>query len=87
MGILVAPAQVGKDQEATLVCIVVTVEVQGAFTQGHIPLMDRMDPAGEGKMLAGILNKTVKTRMPRLKNPGSLARSRGEGNKLKRVLV
>lgn len=76
MGILVDLAPVGKDLGVTLVRI--TTEVQGAFTQGHIPWMD---PAGEEK------NKPMKTRMPRLKNPESLTRSRGEDHKLKRVLA
>lgn len=85
MRILEAPAPGGKGPEGTLVRTVVTTEVWGAVTQGHIPWMDPMDPAGEEKMQAGIWNKPMKTRMPGLKNPGSLARSKGEDNKMKRV--
>lgn len=87
MRILVAPAPGGKSLEVTLVRTVATTEVRGAFTQGHIPWMDPMDPAGEEKMQAGIWNKPMKTRMPGLKNPGSLARSKGEDTTMKRALA
>lgn len=87
MGTLVAPAPGGKDLEVILARTVVTTEVWGAVTQGHIPWMDLMHSAGEEKMWAGIWSKPMKTRMPGLKNPGSLARSRGEDNRMKRVLT
>lgn len=86
MAILGAP--VGKDLEVTLACIVVTTGVSGGFTLGHIPcMMDLIDPAGEEKMQVGILSNPMKTRMPGLKNPGSLARSKGEDNEMKGVLA
>lgn len=84
MGILVAPAPAGKDLEVTLASTVVTTEVPVIL--GHIPWMDLMDPTGE-EMQTGILSKPTKNRMPKPKNPGSLARSRGEDNKMKRVLA
>lgn len=85
--ILVAPAPGGKDLEVTLAHTMVITEVRGAFTQGRIPWRDLMDPTGEETIGAGILNKPLKTRTPGLKNPGSLARSRGEDNKMERVLT
>ncbi len=48
--ISMAPAPGGKDLEVTLARTVVTTEVGGAFTQGHVPWTDLMDPAGEEKM-------------------------------------
>lgn len=77
----------GKDLEVILGHIMVTTEVQAPFTQGLIPWMDLMDPAGEEKMWAGISNKPMKTRIPELKTPGSLAKSREEDNKVKRVTI
>lgn len=53
-GILVAPAPGDKDLEVTLAHTVLTTEVQGPVTQGHLPWMDLMDPTGEEKMWAGI---------------------------------
>lgn len=87
MGILVAPAPVGKDLEVTLARIVVTTGVRRGFPLGHIPWMDLMGPAGEEKMRAGILTKPMKIQMHGLKKTGSIARSRGEGNKMKRALA
>lgn len=81
---LVALAHGGKDPEVILGHIIVTTEVQAPFTQGLIPWMDLMDPAGEEKMWAGISNKPMKTRIPELKTPGSLVKSREEDNKVKR---
>lgn len=85
MGILVALAQAGKDQEVTLGSTVVTTEAHGPLTQEHIPWMDLMDPTGE-EGWTGLWNKPTKTRMPKRKNPGSLVRSRGE-DIVKRVLA
>lgn len=83
MGISVAPVPVGKDLGVTLARTVVTTKV---LVQGHIPWLDLMDRTGE-EMLRGIWIKPVKARMPKLKNLGSLARSREENNKMKRVLA
>lgn len=78
-------ATVAKDLEGTLAHIVLTTGVLEFLILGHIPWM--MYPAGEEKMQAGILNKPMTTRTAGLRNPGSLARSRGEDNKLKRALA
>lgn len=79
-------APVAKDPEVTLAHLVLTTGVLEVFILGHISwMMDLMDAAGEEKMQAGILNKPAKTQMPGLKEPGSLARSRGEDHQLKRV--
>lgn len=81
-----APAPGGKDLEVTRGRTEVTTEVRAPFTQGHIPWMVLMDPAGEEKM-AEIQNKTMKTRKPGLKTTESLAKSSKEDNKVKRVLT
>lgn len=85
---LVAPALAhgGKDPEVILGHIMVT-EVQAPFTQELIPWMDLMEPTGEEKMWAGISNKPMKTRIPGLKIPGSLAKSREEDNKVRSVII
>lgn len=80
------PAPGGKGLEETLACTAVTTEVWAGITRGHIPWMDLMHPTGEEKMQAGLWSKQMKTRMPGLKNPGSIARSRGENNRMKKVL-
>lgn len=49
MGILVALVPGGKGPEVTVARTVVTTEVWGLVTQGHIPWMDLMDPTGEEK--------------------------------------
>ncbi len=87
MGTLAAPVPGGKDLEVTLARTVVTTDMWGAITQGHILWMDLMDSAGEETMRAGIWSKPMKTRMPGLKNPGSLARNKGEDSRMKRVLT
>lgn len=78
MGIVVAQAHGGKDLKVTVARIVATTEVWVASTQVHISWMDLMCQTGGEKMGAEILNILMKTKMPGLKNPESLARSRRE---------
>lgn len=81
-------ATVAKDLEVTLAHIVLTTGVLAGFILGHIPwMMDLNDPAGEEKMQAGILNKPMTTWTQGRKRTGSLARSKREEYKLKRLLA
>lgn len=48
MVIMVAPAG-GEDLRVSLLHTVVTTEVQGLITQGHVLQMDPMDRTGEEK--------------------------------------
>lgn len=64
MGILVALAQTGKDQEGTLAHTVGTTKAHGPLTQENIPWMDLMVLTGE-EGWTGLWNKPTKTRMPK----------------------
>lgn len=72
----------GKELEVILSHMVAATDIRVASILLHIPWLVLMDPTGDEKVEAGIWNKLMKTKMPRLKNLGSLVRSRERENRM-----